>query len=110
ARQIAGRDGLFSIRPEKLRLWATDQPVAHDELTADGTVADVIYVGAATRFLVDLDVGGRLIAVQQNLLTSSADVTARRGERVRLSWRQEHMFQLPDRRPDSIAESLPVQH
>jgi putative spermidine/putrescine transport system ATP-binding protein len=95
AREIAQQDGLFSIRPEKLRLWAIDQPVAHDELSADGTVADVIYVGAATRFVVELDVGGRLIAVQQNLRNSSADVSARRGERVRLSWRPEHMFRLP---------------
>jgi putative spermidine/putrescine transport system ATP-binding protein len=99
AHQIAGQAGLFSIRPEKLRLWSVDQPVAHDELSADGTVADVIYVGAATRFLVDLDVGGRLIAVQQNLRSSSADVTARRGERVRLSWRPEHMFRLPETTP-----------
>jgi putative spermidine/putrescine transport system ATP-binding protein len=95
ARQVAGEDGLFSIRPEKLRLWATDQPVANGELSADGTVADVVYVGPATRFLVDLDVGGQLIAVQQNLRTTSADATARRGERVRLSWREEHMFRLP---------------
>ncbi len=102
ARQIAGQEGLFSIRPEKLRLWAAGQPVADDELSADGIVADVIYVGAATRFLVDLDVGGRLIAVQQNLRTTSADVTARRGERVRLSWRPEQMFRLP--------ETIPVPH
>jgi putative spermidine/putrescine transport system ATP-binding protein len=95
ARQVAGKDGLFSIRPEKLRLWGTDQPVADGELSADGTVADVVYVGPATRFLVDLDLGGQLIAVQQNLRTTSADATARRGERVRLSWRQEHMFRLP---------------
>jgi putative spermidine/putrescine transport system ATP-binding protein len=109
AREIAGEHGLFSIRPEKLRLVAGEQP-AVDELWADGTVADVIYVGAATRFLVDLDVGGRLIAVQQNLASSSADVTARRGERVRLSWRREHMFRLPEGLPDSQTASLPVQH
>jgi putative spermidine/putrescine transport system ATP-binding protein len=94
ARLLAHEDGLFSIRPEKLRLTGVDQPAADDELSADGTVADVIYVGAATRFLVDLDVGGRLIAVQQNLRNSSADVTARRGERVRLCWRSENMFRL----------------
>jgi putative spermidine/putrescine transport system ATP-binding protein len=94
AQAFTGTDGLFSIRPEKLRIAGVDQQPGDGELSADGTVADVIYVGAATRFLVDLDVGGRLIAVQQNLSNSSADVTARRGERVRLCWRKENMFGL----------------
>jgi putative spermidine/putrescine transport system ATP-binding protein len=106
ARQIAGQDGLFSIRPEKLRLTDIVTEPSEGELWADGTVGDVIYVGAATRFLVDLDAGGRLIAVQQNLLNTSAEVSARRGERVRLSWRREHMFRLPE----SLPESLPVPH
>ncbi|BEP11996.1 ABC transporter ATP-binding protein [Acidothermaceae bacterium B102] len=94
ARALAGSDGLFSIRPEKLRLTTTDQTPSEGEVYADGTVADVVYVGAATRFFVDLDLGGRLIAVQQNLTHTSADVTARRGERVRLCWRKESMFGL----------------
>jgi putative spermidine/putrescine transport system ATP-binding protein len=94
AQALLASDGLFSIRPEKLRIVGTDEAAGDGELFADGTVADVVYVGAATRFLVDLDLGGRLIAVQQNLNSSSADVTARRGERVRLCWRKENMFGL----------------
>ena len=37
---------------------------------ADGTVAEVVYVGAATRYLVALDVGGELVALAQNVDTS----------------------------------------
>ena len=65
-----------------------------DERHADGTVAEVVYAGAATRFLVDLDGGARLTVLQQNLHTSSMQVQTLRGTRVRLLWRREHEFQL----------------
>ena len=54
--------------------------------------AEVVYLGDTTRFLVDLDAGGRLTAVQQNLETSSEDVAAFRGSRVRLQWHHRHNF------------------
>ena len=34
--------------------------------SAAGTVAEVVYAGPVTRFVVDLDGGGRLIALEQN--------------------------------------------
>uniref|UniRef100_UPI003F49D453 TOBE domain-containing protein n=1 Tax=Streptomyces sp. 1222.5 TaxID=1881026 RepID=UPI003F49D453 len=49
----------------------------------------------ATRFLVDLDGGGRITALQQNLETSSEDVAAYRGTRVRLQWHRRHAVALP---------------
>ncbi|TYB65969.1 ABC transporter ATP-binding protein [Nonomuraea sp. PA05] len=62
------------------------------EHSATGTVAEVVYAGAATRFVVDLDAGGRLIALQQNLQVSSMEVTGLRGARVRLVWQRRHEF------------------
>jgi putative spermidine/putrescine transport system ATP-binding protein len=53
-------------------------------------VREVVYVGSGTRFVVDLDAGGTLVALQQNLETSSMDVLAYRGRRVLLLWRREH--------------------
>ncbi|MER5603627.1 ABC transporter ATP-binding protein [Streptomyces sp. NPDC002265] len=112
ARQIVGAPGTYSIRPEKIRVLAADAAAdaaesgaagasagtgAAELSSAAGTVAEVVYLGDATRLLVDLDVGGRLTAVQQNLDTSSEDVAAYRGSRVRLQWRRSHAFQLPDR-------------
>jgi putative spermidine/putrescine transport system ATP-binding protein len=61
------------------------------ELSAEGTVAEVVYVGAATRVMVDLDLGGRLVALKQN---TSTEPPARRGQRTRLCWRREHMYRL----------------
>ncbi|MFD8736192.1 TOBE domain-containing protein, partial [Streptomyces sp. NPDC059618] len=63
-----------------------------------GTFAGFVSLGASTRFLVDLDAGGRLTALQQNLDTSSEDVAALRGTRVRLRWQRRHTFQVPDPR------------
>ncbi|MDQ1723983.1 MAG: putative spermidine/putrescine transport system ATP-binding protein [Frankiaceae bacterium] len=104
ARTVVGTEGTFSIRPEKLRIVAQDAAVAADECVADGSVADVVYVGAATRFLVDLDAGGRLVVLQQNVETSSSEVTSWRDRRVRLLWRRDQLFRLPDVAAESGAE------
>jgi putative spermidine/putrescine transport system ATP-binding protein len=47
-----------------------------------------------TRFIVDLDAGGRLMVVRQNLETSSQEALAEQGKRVRLSWRPEHTYEI----------------
>ncbi|WP_435644352.1 ABC transporter ATP-binding protein [Streptomyces sp. H49] len=96
AHRIAGAPGTYNIRPEKIRVLKesaeTDEP---EHTTVTGTVADAVYLGDATRFLVDLDGGGRLTAVQQNLETSAEDVAAYRGSRVRLQWHRRHAVRLP---------------
>ncbi|MGW3493442.1 ABC transporter ATP-binding protein [Streptomyces sp. NPDC001020] len=99
AKRVVGSSGTFSIRPEKIRVLKesalADEP---EHATATGTVAEVVYLGDATRFLVDLDEGGRLTALQQNLETSSEDVAAYRGTRVCLQWNRRHTIQVPDAR------------
>ena len=55
-----------------------------------GVISEVVYVGASTRFVVDLEVGGHLVALQQNLQTSSMEVQEMRGRQVQLIWRREH--------------------
>ena len=62
-----------------------------------GTVAEVVYAGASTRFVVDLEAGARLVAVQQNLQTSSMDVLDYRDKPVRLSWNKQHCIAIDDR-------------
>ncbi|MGW1402498.1 ABC transporter ATP-binding protein [Streptomyces sp. NPDC002405] len=99
ARRILGIPGTHSVRPEKIRVLkesaVADEP---EQATATGTVAEVVYLGDSTRFLVDLDTGGRLTALQQNLETSAEDVAAYRGTRVRLAWHRRHAVQVPDAR------------
>ncbi|MEV4356646.1 ABC transporter ATP-binding protein [Nonomuraea sp. NPDC049625] len=98
AEKVLGRAGTYSIRPEKLRVSLDGAPDAGPgEQSAAGTIAEIVYAGAATRFVVDLDAGGRLIALQQNLQVSSMDVTGLRGARVRLVWQRRHEFAITSR-------------
>jgi putative spermidine/putrescine transport system ATP-binding protein len=102
AEKVVGASGTYSIRPEKIRVL--DDPDDADargdaddgHTSAVGTVAEVVYLGDATRFIVDLDAGGRLTALQQNLETGSEEVAAYRGARVRLRWHQRHNFRVAE--------------
>ncbi|MFI1953485.1 ABC transporter ATP-binding protein [Streptomyces xinghaiensis] len=102
AERVVGRAGTYSVRPEKIRVVKDSGNTGDPDCsTATGTVAEVVYLGDATRFLVDLDAGGRLTALQQNLETSSEDVAAYRGSRVRLQWHHRHNFRVPDAPPEA---------
>jgi putative spermidine/putrescine transport system ATP-binding protein len=92
ARAVLGKDGTWSVRPEKIRLAGPNEPVADTEHAAPGTIDEVIYAGAATRYLVDLDAGARLTVQAQNLRTTSTEVAALRGTRTRLVWERAHEF------------------
>ena len=79
----------LTIRPEKIRM--SDEAADDGEV---GIVREVVYVGMVTRYVVDLDGGGELVVVRQNLETSSQEALAERGKRVRLSWRPEHTYEI----------------
>jgi putative spermidine/putrescine transport system ATP-binding protein len=86
---VLERDGnRFTIRPEKILMAPGDGP------GEPGVVRDVVYVGMVTRYTVDLDAGGELVVVQQNLETSSQQALEARGRRVHLSWRAEHTYEI----------------
>ena len=92
---VLDRDGRrFTVRPEKIRLL-TDGDQADGLRVEDGVVRDVAYAGMLTRYLVELDAGGELQVVRQNLETSSTDALEERGRRVRVGWRDEHTYAIP---------------
>jgi putative spermidine/putrescine transport system ATP-binding protein len=83
------RDGRsFTIRPEKIYL---DAQGTEGLTTETGRVKDVSYAGSITRYLVELDSGGELVVVRQNLETSSHEALGQRGRQVTVGWRPEHM-------------------
>lgn len=90
AKTITGTDQTVSIRPEKIRMAATDAAVPETAYSASGVIRDVVYLGMNTRYLVQLDSGGDLMVIQQNLETTSMDVLAARGNRVQLIWDKTH--------------------
>jgi len=96
---ILERDGRrFTVRPEKVVMLDGDQGEGEP-----GRIRDVVYLGAVTRYVVALDAGGELVALRQNLETSSAEALEQRGRRVRLTWRPEHTFEI------SPTETTPLQ-
>ena len=92
---VIGSDGVFSVRPEKIRVVDPGTEPRAEETAADGVVKEVIYAGPTTRLVVGLDAGGDLVALHQNLESSSADVAEMRGRRLRLIWRRQHAVRLP---------------
>jgi putative spermidine/putrescine transport system ATP-binding protein len=90
ARQVTGSDATITVRPEKIRMIGVEERPGPNESTLTGRVRDVVYVGALTRYIVDLDVGGELVAIRQNLAQSSMEALEVRGEPVRLAWDRQH--------------------
>jgi putative spermidine/putrescine transport system ATP-binding protein len=85
---VLERDGRrFTIRPEKIHM-------TEDGPGEPGVVREVVYVGMVTRYMIDLDSGGELVVVRQNLETSSQQALEERGKRVRLEWRPEHTYEI----------------
>jgi putative spermidine/putrescine transport system ATP-binding protein len=85
---VLERDGRrITIRPEKIRMSEGGDGEA-------GVVREVVYLGAVTRYTVDLDSGGELTVVRQNLETSSQEALEDQGKRVRLLWSPEHTYEI----------------
>jgi putative spermidine/putrescine transport system ATP-binding protein len=82
----------FTIRPEKIRLLEGPHDGLHTEA---GVVRDVAYAGMVTRYLVDLERGGELQVVRQNLETSSTDALEEQGRPVTVGWSEEHTYAIP---------------
>jgi putative spermidine/putrescine transport system ATP-binding protein len=93
---ITGQRSAVTVRPEKIRLGEPDERPHPDEVSAPGQVRDVVYVGAFTRYVVELDAGAELVVLQQNLAVSSMDVLQARGRAVRLFWNRQHSRVISD--------------
>lgn len=91
ARRITGSPEMFSIRPEKIHLDTNNGEPDKDMLCIDGVVRDVVYLGLFTRYLVEIEGGSDLVVVEQNLKTTSMDVLAAKGQKVRLHWHKDHI-------------------
>jgi putative spermidine/putrescine transport system ATP-binding protein len=108
ARALVGRPGTFSIRPEKIRIEQphhTNGAGRSEPGHALGTVREVVYLGAATHVVVDLDAGTALTVLVQNTqdpldplgsLGSLGQAPGRRGQRALLTWRPEHVVAIAD--------------
>ncbi len=96
AATLLGQRGTFTVRPEKIRMTDPSEPRADDEVAAEGTIRQVVYLGPDTRYFVALAAGGQLVVTQQNLATSSTQALALQGTPVRLVWKRQHSLPIAD--------------
>jgi putative spermidine/putrescine transport system ATP-binding protein len=81
----------FTVRPEKIAMLEPGASTAGYD-AEPGVVREVVYVGAVTRYVVELDGGGRLTVVSQNVESFSSRSEDDVGKRVLLAWRPENTF------------------
>jgi putative spermidine/putrescine transport system ATP-binding protein len=92
---VIERDGRrFAVRPEKIRMTNDGDDSLTNAHKESGHIRDVVYAGMVTRYLVDLDRGGELQVVKQNLETSSSEALDAKGRAVLLEWSPEHMLEI----------------
>ena len=84
----------FAIRPEKIRMADAGAAPVRGNHGETGRIREVVYAGMVTRYLVELDRGGELQVVRQNLETSSAEALDQQGRNVILEWRPEHQLEI----------------
>jgi len=96
AQRLAGAPASFAIRPEKIRIAREEVSAVQGCDSAIGKVESVVYLGAATRYLVALDGGGSLAVLYQN--ADDRDTGLAAGTRVRLSWLPRHRQRLSGQR------------
>jgi putative spermidine/putrescine transport system ATP-binding protein len=94
ARELLGEDGVFSVRPEKIRLAPAGTAAGQSEVVAEGRVDEVVYVGSATRYVVRLDAGGTLVALRQNTGDASRSGDVGLNSPVRLVWDRQHVYRV----------------
>jgi putative spermidine/putrescine transport system ATP-binding protein len=108
ARAVIGSDGVFTIRPEKLRLAAPEESPGDDEGSALGRIREVVYLGPDTRYIIALETGSELVATEQNLQTSSMEALSAQGRAVRLVWKRRHVLSLATSQEVGASEEEPT--
>jgi putative spermidine/putrescine transport system ATP-binding protein len=84
----------FAVRPEKIHMSEAGAAARSGSHAETGRIRDVVYAGMVTRYVVELDNGGELQVVRQNLETSSAEALDAKGKAVLLEWRPEHQLEI----------------
>ncbi|AVG24195.1 spermidine/putrescine ABC transporter ATP-binding protein [Pontimonas salivibrio] len=95
AKALVGRDELVNLRPERLRLHASDYVAAAGETTTEGVVTEVIYTGAHTNFVVQAQADSRLIATSLNEESPEQLHSFVPGDKVVVAWRNHHVATIP---------------
>jgi putative spermidine/putrescine transport system ATP-binding protein len=94
AAKLAGSAEAFAVRTESVQILAPGAAPPNGAIVADGTVLDVQYHGATSRWQVSLDAGVIFSATRN--AAESARLPTTPGGRVRLAWPRESAVALKE--------------
>ncbi|MFA5608001.1 MAG: ABC transporter ATP-binding protein [Leucobacter sp.] len=94
AERLLGRATPHSVRPERVQLVDGSTPAEPDMIELRGVIAETVYAGAHTRYLVDTDLGVRFLAELQNRDAPSTEATVRRGDHVTVRFDRRHAVEI----------------
>jgi putative spermidine/putrescine transport system ATP-binding protein len=95
ARTLTGVDEMISIRPERVRLVGPDHVVRPEETAVAGTIAETVYTGSSTRFILQTPEGLTLIASRQNEHDHARMSHFERGQPAKALWRTDQVSVIP---------------
>ena len=84
-----------SIRPERVRLLPAGAGVPEGDAAIAGEVAELVYTGPSTRYVITADDGRRVIASVQNSHHPDRETEFSRGDRVLAAWTADHASPVP---------------
>ena len=93
--RILGERRAFTVRPERIRIANAGTTVPTDSCGTAGTVAGASFLGATTRYRIDIGDQTELSVIRQNsegLPTGEIEV----GQRVQLIWQRRQNNLLAD--------------
>jgi putative spermidine/putrescine transport system ATP-binding protein len=93
AKRITGATNAFAVRAETIEVIAAGVAAPASALSCEGTLEDLHYHGATSRWHVRTDAGPILAAVRPE---GAAPIAAARGTRVRLFWSRDSIVPLAD--------------
>jgi putative spermidine/putrescine transport system ATP-binding protein len=93
------RDGRrFTIRPEKITLLAEGEQPGSGGHAERGTIRAVLYAGSITRYTVELERGGELVVVRQNI--AGPQPAGEEGRPATVVWDPDTAFDIKQREED----------
>jgi putative spermidine/putrescine transport system ATP-binding protein len=92
ARALGGKEDTCSIRPERISLAPMGSQAPAGAMRAEGRIASILYLGANTRYDIDLGRGALLTVVVPN---RDRPFAPNEGESVVAWWDQRHLMRFP---------------
>lgn len=95
AKKVFGKSKTVSIRPERMRLQASNSKISTDESSVSAIVQEAAFVGANTMYLVETEFGFRLNVSKTNTELLEQDKSFAAGDRVLVVWHNSQAAEIP---------------